>query len=152
MSSKTAPRLKNEFNKLINNPVCNSVVTLDKEDDLQSWTVLMQGPEESPYEGGVFKIQFKFPDNYPFKAPDVKFATTVYHPNIKLDSGEICQDIFASSWSPTQRVEDILTKLASMLKEPSTATPLEAEICNEFQNKREAFDKKAKEYTLKYAN
>jgi ubiquitin-conjugating enzyme E2 D/E len=151
MSNKAAMRLKNEFNSLSNDTICNSTVILENEDNLFSWIVIMQGPEGTPYDGGIFKLQVKFPDNYPFKAPDVKFLTCTYHPNIKLDTGEICQDVFASSWAPTQKVQDILEKIVSMLREPSTSSPLENDICNEYTNNRNQFNSTAREYTLKYA-
>ena len=86
MSSKATLRLKNEFNNLLNEPVCNSTILLENEENLFNWIVIMQGPDNTAYEGGIFKLQFKFPDNYPFKAPEVKFLTTIYHPNIKLDN------------------------------------------------------------------
>lgn len=149
--SKANNRLKNEFNLLSSNPICNSTVVLEDEQSFFKWIIIMMGPESTPYEGGIFKLQITFPDNYPFKAPDVKFLTTIYHPNIKLDTGDICQDVFASSWAPTQKVQDILEKIVSMLREPSTTTPLESEICNEFLNNRPSYDSKAREYTLKYA-
>ncbi len=41
-------------------------------------------------------------------------------------------DVFANSWSPTQKVSDIIEKLASLLVSPSTDSPLEAEIAQEF--------------------
>jgi len=151
-SNSTANRrLMSEFKQLSTDTICDSTVLLEKEDDLNHWLVLMQGPKDTPYEGGVFKLKFNFPDNYPFKAPDVKFMTTVYHPNIKRDTGDICQDVFASSWAPTQKVSDILTKIVSMLKEPQTSTPLETDICNEYVTNRNQFNKNAKEYTTKYA-
>jgi ubiquitin-conjugating enzyme E2 D/E len=149
--SKAALRLKTEFSNLINEPVCNSTVILENEDNLYSWIVIMQGPEGTPYEGGIFKLHFKFPDNYPFKAPDVKFLTTTYHPNILLETGAICQDVFASGWGPTQKVVDVLEKIFSMLKDPATSSPLESEICNEYLNNRNQFNNKAREYTMKYA-
>jgi ubiquitin-protein ligase len=149
--SKAAQRLKNEFNSLINNNSFGATIILENESDLFGWIVVLQGPEDTPYSQGVFKLKFKFPENYPFKAPDVKFLTTVYHPNIKTDTGEICQDVFASGWAPTQKVEEILEKIITMLKEPSTSTPLENEICQEYINNREKFNKTAREYTTKYA-
>jgi ubiquitin-conjugating enzyme E2 D/E len=149
--SKAAMRLKNEFNALSNDTICNSTVLLENEDNLFSWIIVMQGAEGTPYDGGIFKLQVKFPDNYPFKAPDVKFLTCIYHPNIKLDTGEICQDVFASSWAPTQKVQDILEKIVSMLREPSTSSPLEHEICMQYTNDRTQFNSVAREYTLKYA-
>jgi ubiquitin-conjugating enzyme E2 D/E len=149
--SKAAQRLKNEFNSLINNNSFGATIILENESDLFGWIVVLQGPEDTAYSQGVFKLKFKFPENYPFKAPDVKFLTTVYHPNIKTDTGEICQDVFASSWAPTQKVEEIIEKIITMLKEPSTSTPLENDICQEYTNNREKFNKTAREYTTKYA-
>jgi ubiquitin-conjugating enzyme E2 D/E len=152
MAKATPKRLENEFKQISSSSVCGCTVLLENDLDLKNWTILMQGPEQTPYEGGVFRLKFTFPDNYPFKAPDVKFITNVYHPNIKTDTGEICQDVFASSWAPTQKVSDILEKIVSMLRQPSTSTPLEPEICNEYTNNNSLFNQKAREFTQKYAN
>jgi len=50
----------------------------------------MTGPEETPYADGVFTLDMKFPSEYPFKPPTVKFKTPIFHPNVKTDTGEIC--------------------------------------------------------------
>lgn len=152
MSKAILTRLKKELNNLVETPVCNSDVTLEKEDDIRTWIVIMKGPPESPYENGNFKLKFTFPDNYPFKPPEVKFITTVYHPNVKLDTGDICLDVFTNSWLPTQNTTEILEKIASILKAPSVSSPMEPEIANEFQNKYDDFVKKATEYVQKYAS
>ena len=151
MSKAIQNRLKNELVKLTENPICDSQVALENEEDIRSWIVVMKGPVESPYANGNFKLKFSFPENYPFKPPEVKFLTTVYHPNIKLDTGEICLEVFNSSWAPTQKVSEILEKIASMLQTPSASNPLETEIANEYLNNYSTFEKKAKEYTEKYA-
>ncbi len=150
-STASLRRLTSEFKQLSTEVICECTVLLENENNLQNWIVLMQGAKDTPYEGGIFKLSFDFPENYPFKAPDVKFKTPVYHPNIKRDTGEICQDVFSSQWAPTQKVSDILQKLVSMMKEPQTSTPLEPDICTEFTNNRNLFNKNAKEYTAKYA-
>ena len=51
------------------------------------------GPKGSAFEDGIFNLSFTFPDNYPFKHPDVKFITPMYNPNIKKDTGVICMDV-----------------------------------------------------------
>ena len=32
----------------------------------------MQGPEDSPFEGGIFQLELFLPDNYPMQPPKVK--------------------------------------------------------------------------------
>lgn len=147
---KSTKRLQNEFKNLQTNPVCNCIVELPEENNIHKWQVHMAGPDGTPYEDGAFVISFVFPDNYPFKHPEVKFVTPMYHPNIKKDTGEICMDVFASSWSPTQKVQDILQKLVSLLRNPSTSAPLESEICQEFVNNYSKFCKNARAWVANH--
>jgi ubiquitin-conjugating enzyme (huntingtin interacting protein 2) len=50
----------------------------------------IQGPEGTPYEGGVFEIDIQVPKQYPFEPPKMKFLTKVWHPNISSQTGAIC--------------------------------------------------------------
>lgn len=149
--SKSSKRLTNELKSLTNNPVCGARVVLPDPSNIFKWTIVLPGPSGSPYEKGKFTLAVSFPDNYPFKVPDVKFVTTMYHPNIKKDTGEICMDVFANQWMPTQKVSDIIEKLASLLASPTTDSPLEAEIAQEYIKDRKKFEKNVKEYVAKYA-
>ena len=40
-------------------------------------------PDDTPWEGGVFKLSLNFTEDYPNKAPKVKFITKMFHPNSK---------------------------------------------------------------------
>jgi len=40
------------------------------------------GPPDSPYDGGTFQVDIKIPDTYPFKSPQMKFDTKIWHPNV----------------------------------------------------------------------
>jgi len=51
------------------------------EDDLFVWEALIQGPEGTPFEGGVFPAELRFPKDYPLAPPKMKFVTEMWHPN-----------------------------------------------------------------------
>lgn len=44
------------------------------------------------YDGLSYKLSLRFPVDYPFKPPQVKFETTCFHPNVD-QFGNICLDI-----------------------------------------------------------
>ena len=144
-------RINKEFEDLTkNSPIDGIVVT--SSNVFSEWDVAMKGPSGTPYEGGVFQIKIKFPDNYPFKPPKASFVTKMYHPNIKKDSGEICKDIYEEGWVPTKTIKQVIDILKSMLIAPNTDTPLETDIAQEYQKDRPKYDASVKEYVKKYAS
>ena len=64
------------------------------------WTVKIKGPAGTPYEGGTFNLRMDMTKEYPFKAPDLKMETTIYHPSIRTETGEICQEALQNNWKP----------------------------------------------------
>ncbi|CAO2581489.1 Ubiquitin-conjugating enzyme E2 N, partial [Lemmus lemmus] len=62
------------------------------ESNARYFHVVIAGPQDSPFEGGTFKLELFLPEEYPMAAPKVRFMTKIYHPNVdKL--GRICLDI-----------------------------------------------------------
>ena len=94
-------RINKELNDLAKNPQ-NGIEIFADENNIYKWTALIQGLENTPYEGGIFKILIDFPTDYPFKPPKFKFGTKIYHPNVSETSGAISMTGICCSdkWSP----------------------------------------------------
>ena len=120
--------------------------------NIMHWKATIIGPNESPYEGGIYELDIKFPNNYPFKAPSIKFITKIYHPNISRD-GEICLDILkAPAWSPALRIPKVLMSICSLLTDPNPDDPLTPDAANLYKKNRTEYDIKAREWTNTYAS
>jgi len=92
-------------------------------DDLQFWRALIEGPEDSPFRGGVFALNVIVPDRYPFEAPRISFETPIYHCNVN-DSGKICLDILYEKWSPALSIPKCIEAIRIMMANPDTNNAL----------------------------
>ena len=62
--------------------------------------MLLHGPSGSAYDGYTFRLDFMFDENYPFRAPKVKFVDKLWNPYVEYETGYICLDILGSEWTP----------------------------------------------------
>jgi ubiquitin-conjugating enzyme E2 C len=92
-------------------------------DSLFSWLGTIHGPQDTVYAGLSYKLSLKFPTDYPFKAPHVKFDTPCFHPNVD-QYGNICLDILKEKWSAAYSVRTVLLSIQSLLGEPNNDSPL----------------------------
>lgn len=81
MTSTAHRRLLQEYRMLTNNPPDGITAGPVSEDDLLNWEAMIQGPEGTPFEGGVFPAELKFPNDYPLSPPTMKFLGEIWHPN-----------------------------------------------------------------------
>ncbi|GBM53827.1 Ubiquitin-conjugating enzyme E2 [Araneus ventricosus] len=142
-------RLNIELQEMIRNPPAQCSAG-QVGNDLFHWQAIIMGPKNSPYEGGVFDLDIRFPKTYPLKPPRVRFTTKVYHPNID-DRGAICLDILESKWSPALTVPKLLLSICSLLTDPYTYNSLVPELARLYKNHREKYNDVVRKWTKKYA-
>lgn len=124
-----------EYKGLQDEPVEGFRVKLISDDDLFQWEVALFGPPDTLYQGGYFKANVKFPQDYPYNPPTVRFLSKVWHPNV-YENGDLCISILhppvddpqsgelpCERWNPTQNVRTILLSVVSLLNEPNTFSP-----------------------------
>ena len=124
---------------------------LNNEDDLTLLTGYFQGPPGTPYEGGTFVIDITIPNEYPFRPPNMRFITKIYHPNILSVTGAICLDILKSAWTPILTLKLLLILLQLLLQLPEPTDPQDAEVAKQYIADKQEFDRIAAQWTRQYA-
>jgi len=155
-SATALKRLMTEFKQLQKNG--------SKEDDMYvagpvnennffEWEAYIKGPDETPYEGGVFCAKLSFPKDYPLNPPKMRFDPPLLHPNIYAN-GNVCISILHSPgddpnqyessserWSPVQNVNSILLSVLSMLSEPNIESGANIDACKIYRDNRPVYEK-----------
>ncbi|KAJ7162859.1 ubiquitin-conjugating enzyme/RWD-like protein [Mycena filopes] len=109
------------------------------------------GPEDTPYQGGLFEVDIIIPESYPFQPVKMKFLTKVYHPNVSSASGAICLDILKDAWSPVLTLKSTLISLQSLLCSPEPNDPQDAEVAKHYTTSKRSFEETAVYWTKTYA-
>ena len=146
-----AKRITRELNELKKDPPSNCSAGPETEEDMFRWEGVIYGPNDSPYQGGFFKLRIQFPVDYPFKPPHVQFLTKIYHPNVNA-SGLICLDILKQQWSPALTIGKVLLSITSLLTDPNPDDPFVPEIAHLYKTNRASYEANAREWTLRYAS
>jgi len=141
MSTPARRRLIRDFKKLQQDPPAG-ISAAPSEADVLKWTGVIFGPEDSVFEGGVFKLTLTFSEEYPSKPPVVKFITKVFHPNFYYGDGGVCLDLLQNSWSPIYDVAAVLTSIQSLLCDPNPNSPANAEAARLYLEDRREYNKR----------
>jgi len=81
-------KLMKEIQQLATNPP-EGISIFFSEDNITNLHADIIGPEETPFEGGVFRIKLVFGADFPTAPPKGYFVTKIFHPNVSK-TGEIC--------------------------------------------------------------
>ena len=143
MSTPARRRLMRDFRRLQTDPP-SGVTGAPSDDDIMSWSAVIFGPDDTPWEGGTFKLDLTFTEDYPNKPPTVKFLTKLFHPNVYAN-GSICLDILSNQWSPIYDIAAILTSIQSLLTDPNPNSPANVEAAKLYTDNRREYDRKVAE-------
>lgn len=119
-------RLMKDFRKLQSSSESLGISARLCNGDLFHWRAVISGPEDTAWEGGLYKLELHFTEGYPLTPPEVKFLTRVLHPNVYVN-GKVCMDTLKQNWSPSLDVETLLLSVQSLLTDPNPNSAANAE-------------------------
>ncbi|XP_065294379.1 uncharacterized protein [Dermacentor albipictus] len=149
--SPALERICKELEDIRRDPPANCTAGPVDPTDLFKWQATIQGPAGSPFEGGTFKLCIIFPADYPFRPPQVKFLTKIYHPNIGWN-GNICLNVLASQWTPALSIAKVLISICWLMRNPNASDPLVNSVATLYRNNRVQYDITAREWTEMHAS
>ncbi|TDL15386.1 hypothetical protein BD410DRAFT_796434 [Rickenella mellea] len=118
-------RLMRELTQLKNEPP-EGIRVVTPDENMLDVTGLIQGPAGTPYEGGYFKVKFRFTEEFPAAPPKCWFATKIFHPNVS-SSGEICVNTLKKDWQSSYGIGHILVTVKCLLIYPNPESALDEE-------------------------
>ena len=168
MSTAARKRLMRDFKRLQKDPPVG-IQAAPLDNNVMAWQAVIFGPDDTPWEGGTFKLLLEFTEDYPNKPPAVKFLSKLFHPNVSpftlptliirpeatqnsfflccqvYNDGKICLDILQNQWSPIYDISAILTSIQSLLSDPNPASPANAEASQLYDRDRREYNKRVRE-------
>jgi len=153
-NSQAALLLAKQLRDLKKSPVEGFSAGLADDDSVFEWEIIIIGPPDTLYEGGVFKARMSFPSDYPQMPPKMKFVSELWHPNV-YPNGDVCISILhppgddkwgyekaQERWLPIHTVESILISVISMLSDPNDQSPANLDAAKEWREDRTGFKRK----------
>ena len=60
--------------------------------------MFLVSPDETPWEGGTFRLLMEFTEDYPNKPPAVRFLSKIFHPNVYNDGNLLLRTFSISTF------------------------------------------------------
>jgi peroxin-4 len=106
------------------------ILLLPQEDNILQWMALLRGPDDTPYQGGVFQLHISCGTDYPLAPPTISFVTRLFHPNVHFRTGDVCLDILKKEWSPAWGIQAACRAILALLSDPDPTSPLNCDAGN----------------------
>ncbi|XP_059099698.1 ubiquitin-conjugating enzyme E2 S-like [Tigriopus californicus] len=102
------------------------VRVLVNDKDITSIEALVDGPADTPYAGGRFRVRLVLGKDFPASPPKGLFLTKIFHPNVSA-KGEICVNTLKRDWQADLGLKHILLTIKCLLIVPNAESALNEE-------------------------
>ncbi|KAM4651799.1 ubiquitin-conjugating enzyme E2 S [Discoglossus pictus] len=99
---------------------------IPNEEDITDVQVSIEGPEGTPYAGGIFRMKLILGKDFPAAPPKGYFLTKIFHPNVS-NNGEICVNVLKKDWKAELGIRHVLLTIKCLLIHPNPESALNEE-------------------------
>jgi ubiquitin-conjugating enzyme E2 S len=149
MNPASIPRIMKEIRQVYMQPPAGMKVFFS-EDKMNVIQADIQGPESTPFEGGVFRVKLVLGDDYPTSPPKGVFLTKIFHPNVSK-IGEICVNTLKKDWQADLGIKHVLIVIRCLLCQPNPDSALNEDAGKLLNENYEEYCKRAKLWTQIHA-
>lgn len=123
ITKETIVRLLKDIKDIMKNPLeDNGIYYIHDDEDMLKGHALIVGPHDTPYFGGNYFFEFKFPTDYPHSPPSVTYCTNGdsirFNPNL-YTNGRVCISLLntwrGEQWTSCQSISSVLLNLCTLL-------------------------------------
>ena len=123
ISKESIQRLLKDVKDIIRHPLTNhGIYYLHDDEDMLKGYALIIGAENTPYFGGNYFFELKYPTDYPHSPPKVRYCTNGddvrFNPNL-YKCGRVCVSILntwrGDQWTSCQSISTVLLTLCTLL-------------------------------------
>jgi len=125
ISKDTIRRLLKDVKHILKNPLTeNGIYYIHDDIDMLKGYALIIGPSDTPYFGGNYFFEIKYPCDYPHTPPNVTYCTNGnnirFNPNLYI-CGKVCISLLntwrGDQWTSCQSISTMLLTLCTLLCE-----------------------------------
>lgn len=128
----------------------DGVRLIPNEQDLCDIQAFIDGPADTPYFNGLFRIKLILCKGFPAQPPKAYFLTKIFHPNVS-SNGEICVNTLKKDWKPELGIKHILLTVKCLLIYPNAESALNEEAGKLLNENYEEYFTRARVYTEVHA-
>jgi ubiquitin-conjugating enzyme E2 S len=126
------------------------ITLIQNETDVCDIQAFIEGPQSTPYQGGLFRVKLVLCKGFPSQPPKAYFMTKIFHPNV-ASTGEICVDTLKKDWTPDLGIRHILLTVKCLLIVPNPESALNEEAGKLLLENYDEYFARAKLYTEVHA-
>ena len=115
--------------------------------NIREWFCSVNGPPDTPYDKGTWKLQIIVGQNWPHHTPKVILQTKILHVNVHK---RVCLSVL-DDWDSSYHLMQIPLDFYDLLREPDFEDPLNMELFALYRSNEQEYLDQVREHTMTYA-